>query len=180
MGAVVRGIWFSMAADHVRRIGRAESLAWQRVVYGRRRLPFLSYPLREYIEELATAAAIVHPNDPGEGMREIWRDAASTYVATPFGRSLVRLFKPNPLRPLEWLAAHRDHFCNYGTWRVVRHADHYVTMEMHDEFIWLQHAHRGGAEGLLAACGVSGTVEPEQSGPYEGRIHVRWEPHRSS
>ena len=169
-----------MAADHVRRMGRAEAVAWQRSVRSRRRVPFLSYPLREYLEEVATAAALVDPKDPGEGMRQIWRHAASSYVETPFGRSLLRLFRPNPVRPLTWLAEHHDHFCNFGTWRLRIHAVGHATMEMRDEYIWLEHAHRGGAEGLLIACGVKGTVEPEMWSPYDGCIHIRWDPQRVS
>ena len=169
-----------MAADHLQRLGRAETLAWRRVVGSRRRLPFLTYSLREFLEELAVAAAIVDPNDPGEGMRRIWRDAASSYVATPFGRSLLRLFKPNPSRSLSWLAQHRDQFCNHGAWNFVQRSERYAIMEMRDELIWLEHAHRGGAEGLLVACGVEGTVEAERVGPYDGVMHVRWEAPRWS
>jgi hypothetical protein len=82
--------------------------------------------------------------------------------------------KPNPLRYLRWLTDHREHFCNYGRWNVVSHAEGYATVEMENEYIWLEHAHRGGAEGLLIACGVLGTVEPEREGPYNGRLHMRW------
>src|SRR6185312_10154395 len=79
--ATVRGVWFSMAADHVQRMGRAETVAWRTAVRTRRRFPFLSYSLREYLEELAVAAAIVDPMSPGDGIRQIWRRATSSYVA---------------------------------------------------------------------------------------------------
>ncbi len=180
VSATVRGVWFSMAADYVKKLGRTETIAWQAVVPHRRRVTFLNYSLREYLEELATAAAIVNPHDPAEGIRAIWREAAAAYVSTAFGRSLVRLLKPNPLRYMTWLTENRDHFCNYGHWRLVRHGDHYVTMEMESEYIWLDSAHRGGAEGALLVCGVKGTVEPERFGPYNGRLHIRWQPHHSS
>jgi len=178
--ATVRGVWFSMAADHVQRMGRAETVAWRTAVRTRRRFPFLSYSLREYLEELAVAAAIVDPMSPGDGIRQIWRRATSSYVATPFGRSLIRLIGRNPLRYLGWLAEHRDHFCNYGEWRLVPRSEGYAVMEMKDEFIWIEHAHCGGAEGLLETCGVKGTVESELVSPYHGRMHVRWEPHHPS
>ncbi len=103
----------------------------------------------------------------------IWRNAASHYLSTAFGRSLVALI-PSPIRYIRWLADHRDHFCNHGTWTVIEHDANYVTMEMKDELIWLETAHRGGAEGVLAAFGVRGTVEPELTGPYDGRLHIRW------
>ncbi len=168
-----------MAADHVRRMGRAEASLWRATAPQRRRAPFLSYPLREYLEELALAAAIVDPSNPHEGMRLIWRGATSMYLETPFGRSLVRLLKPNPVRYLRWLAEHREHFCNYGRWTVIAEVEGHAIIDMRDEYIWLESAHRGGAEGLLAACGVRGTVEAELSSPYSGRLQLRWQPHRS-
>src|SRR5450432_2539353 len=136
--STVRGVWFAMAADHIRRLGRAETVTWRTVVDERRRYPFLSYPLREYLDELAIAGAIIDPKDPGGGIRAIWRDATAMYLATPFGRSLVRLLKPNPVRYMRWLADHRDHFCNYGEWSIIEHNPNYVTIEMTDEFIWLE------------------------------------------
>jgi len=180
LSATVRGVWFSMAPDYVKTLGRTEAMVWQTAVPHRRRMPFLSYSLREFLEEQATAAAIVNPNDPAEGIRLIWRQAATMYVSTPFGRSLVRLLKPNPLRFMTWLTNNHDHFCNYGQWRLVQHRPNYVTMEMENEYIWLESAHRGGAEGALLACGVTGTVEVERSGPYDGRLHIRWQPHQPS
>jgi len=172
----VRGVWFSMAADCVRKLGRPEAAAWERMVPQRRRLPFLSYSLREYLEELATAGAIIDPKHPGEGVRHIWRQATSQYLATPFGRSLLRMLKIDPHKYLMWLCAHRDHFCNYGNWSVTMREPGYSVLEITGEYIWIEHAMRGGAEGMVAAFGVEGVVEPELTGPYDGRLHVRWKP----
>jgi uncharacterized protein (TIGR02265 family) len=178
--AHIRGVWFSLAANHVRRLGLADALAWRSLVAQRSRIPFLSYSLREYLEELAIAAALVNTRNPAEGIRSIWRGATPMYLATPLGRSLLRLLQPNPVRYLSWLADHRDHFCNTGKWTVTKHADTYVTLEMQDEYIWLESAHRGGCEGLLVALGVTGSVEAEcTNGPYAGRLHIRWTPHAS-
>ena len=176
--ATVRGVWFSMAADYVQRLGPSEAATLRAALPRRRRVPFLNYSLREYVEELAMSAAIVNAKDPWEGMRTIWRSATSAYVATPLGRSLVNLIRPEPLRYMRWLVEHRDHFCNYGNWRLVQHGDGYVTMEMENEYIWLESAHLGGAEGVLIACGLPGTVEAERFDDYNGRLHIRWQPRR--
>jgi uncharacterized protein (TIGR02265 family) len=174
-GATVRGVWFGLCAEFVRRLGPTQALAWRSAVHGRR-VPFRAYPLREYIEESAIGAAIVNADDPREGMHRMWRRSSSMYLETPFGRSLLRLLRPSPLRYLQWLVDHRDHFCNYGRWRLVKHGDGHVTMEMEREYIWIEHAHRGGAEGVLDLFGLEGTVEPELSSAYEGRLHIRWRP----
>ncbi len=174
LASTVRGVWLTMAGDHVKKLGRAEAATWHSAVPQRRRVPFLSYSLREYMEELAVAGAIVNPKDPAEGMRVVWRASTSMYLTTPFGRSLVRLLSPNPLRCMSWLVDHHDHFCNYGQWSLVQHADRYVTMEMKDEYVWIDSAQRGGAEGLLLALNMKGTVEPELDSRYKGRLHIRW------
>ena len=165
-----------MSADYVRNLGRAEAAMWERMVPRRRRLPFLSYSLREYLEELATAAAIINPKHPGEGVRQIWRDAASQYLATPFGRSLLRLLNTEPHKYLKWCCTHRDHFCNYGQWSISAREPGYSVMEITGESIWVEYAMRGGAEGVLRVFGVEGNVEPEVGSPYEGCLHVRWKP----
>jgi uncharacterized protein (TIGR02265 family) len=172
----VRGIWFSMAADCVRKLGPAEAAAWQRMVPRRRRVPFLSYSLGEYLEELATAGAIIDQEHPGEGVRRIWRQATPQYLATPFGRSLLHLLNIDPHKYLMWLCANRDHFCNYGVWSVANREPGYSVLEIAGEYIWIEHAMRGGAEGMLDTFGVDGSVEPELVSPYEGRLHVRWRP----
>ena len=175
--ASTRGVWFLTTSRHMARLGRGELVAWREATGARTRTPFRMYPVREYIEELAVAAAITNPEDPATAIREIWRGAVPVYMGSAFGRSLVRLIRPNPLRFVRWLADHRDHFCDYGKWRLVEHGTGYVTMEIEDEWVWIETAHRGGAEGMLAACGVEGSVEPELITPYTGRLHIRWTPH---
>jgi uncharacterized protein (TIGR02265 family) len=176
--ATVRGVWFGMIADHVRDLGAADLLALRSAVPRRTRVPFLQYSLREYLEELAIAGGIIAPNNPIEGIRAIWRDATMGYTRTAFGRSLVRLLRYDPSRYMTWMVNHRDHFCNYGNWSISKPEPHYVVMYLQSEYIWIDSAHRGGAEGLLDAFGVQGTVEPElTNGPYEGRLHIRWRPH---
>jgi uncharacterized protein (TIGR02265 family) len=176
LSAHVRGIWFAMAADYVRKMGVSEAHAFRSAVPHRRRIPFLNYSVREYLEELVTAAGIVDPKSPGEGMRRIWRAAASAYIETPFGRSLIRLIRPDPTRYMHWLCEHRDHFCNYGRWSVAKSTEGYMLLKMEREYIWLDYAHRGGAEGMLLVCGVDGTVDAENVGPYDGYLHIRWKP----
>lgn len=175
--ASTRGVWFLTTSRHVARLGKADFTAWRSVTGARTRIPFRMYPVRQYIEELAVAAALTNPDDPAAAIRSIWRGAVPTYVDSPFGRSLLRLIRPNPLRFVRWLADHRDHFCDYGKWHLIERGTGYVTMEIADEYVWIETAHRGGAEGMLPACGVDGSVEPELVTPYSGRLHIRWTPH---
>jgi uncharacterized protein (TIGR02265 family) len=173
--AGIRGAWFSTTSAHMRRLGVAEAMAWKRATRGRIRLPFLYYPLREYLDELAVAGVLTCPHDATEGMRRIFRGATPDYLSTPFGRTLLQPLRPNPVRYIKWVVDYHHHFCNYGSWSVKRNSDTHYTIEMKDEYVWIASAQRGGAEGLLATCGVEGTVEPAMTGPYSGRLHIRWQ-----
>ena len=175
IAATVRGIWFAMAESYVQKLGQGEAATLRSLRPRRRRLPFLTYSLREYIEDLAAAGAVVDATDPAEGMRRIWGESVPMYLATPLGRSVARLLGIDLVRYLRWCVDHRDHFCNYGTWRLLVHGPGYVTMEMEDEYIWIDSAHRGGAESVLKGFGLKGTVEPELFDDYNGRLHIRWE-----
>lgn len=172
--ARVRGVWSALTARQVRRAGPDTYLAWQRAAAPPTRIPFRMYPASDYLRELALAGVALSPDDPGDGIRSIWRGATTFYLDLPFGRSLARLLMPNPMSYLTWLVAHRDHFCSYGSWRIESVAPGHVTMELRDELIWIETAHRGGAEGLLEACGVTGSVEAELFDRYNGRLHIRW------
>jgi uncharacterized protein (TIGR02265 family) len=172
--AQTRGVWFAMTADYMRRQGTAIDTAWRAIVRVAPRTIFRMYPLREYMHEVAFAAAVLNPSDPLEAMRRIWRDTPRYYTSSVIGRSCLRFLRPEPLPGWRWLERHREHFCNYGSWRLeVRGAD-YVIMHYFDEYLWIDGAHRGGAESLLEACGVEGGAEPELISPYSGRMHVRW------
>ncbi len=54
-----------MAPDYIKTRSDADLVAWRAAVTPRRRVPFLTYPLREFLEESAIGSAIVSPNDPG-------------------------------------------------------------------------------------------------------------------
>jgi uncharacterized protein (TIGR02265 family) len=172
--AGIRGIWFAMTADYMRRQGQAVEAAWRAAVRVIPRTIFRMFPLRDYLRELAFASAVLDPNNPIEAMRAIWRNTPRYYTSSVIGRSCLRLLRPEPLAAWRWCERHREHFCNYGSWRLeVRGAD-YIIMHYFDEYLWLEGAHRGGAESLLEACGVEGSVDPEVISRSAGRMHVRW------
>ncbi len=165
-----------MARKHAVRLGPAETVAFDRLCAPRDRTAFRMYPLVEFLDELAVAAVLTDADNPLGAMRTLWREATAVYVSTPFGRSLMRLLRPNPMRYLRWVSSHRDHFCSYGATRLEELSPTSVTFVMEDEYIWIDTAHRGGAEGLLIACGVEGSVEAEMTGLYSGHLHIRWTP----
>jgi len=172
--AGTRGIWFTMTADYMRRQGPAVDAAWRAAVPVIPRTIFRMFPLRDYLRELAFAAAVLNPARPLEAMRIIWRDTPKYYTSSAIGRSCLRLLRPEPLAAFRWCERHREHFCNYGSWRLEPRGADYLILHYFDEYLWIDGAHRGGAESLLEACGVEGSAEPEMLSRYSGRMHVRW------
>lgn len=180
--ARVRGIWFKMTADAVKRRGRTAEAAFREAGGGASRWAFLLYDAREYLAEATLAAALLNPADPREGLRDIWRNAAC-YSTILHPGSFLHLLQPNPMIALRWLVRNRDHFATFGFWRLEERSPEHAVMHLHEELIWIDSAHKGGAEGLLHASGVSGTVDVELVDRFSGRLHLRWErrgPRRSA
>jgi uncharacterized protein (TIGR02265 family) len=168
--ACVRGVFFNMVTDHLKRIGAYEGA---RRSLGPPRRIYALYPVSEFLIESAVAAPFVH-DDANEALRRMWSGAAEYFAASWLGRAFQRFIRPDPASALDWIENGREHSCNYGQWRCEHVAPNHVVLHMFDEYIWIGSAHRGGCEGLLAACGVEGTVTSHVDGPFRGRLDVRW------
>lgn len=172
--ARVRGIWFKMTADAVNRRGTAAAAAFREAGGGADRWAFLLYDARQYLVEAALAAALLDPTDPHEGLRAMWRNAAD-YSRVLHPGSFLHLLAPDPMLALRWLIRNRDHFATFGVWRLEERSPEHAVVHLEDELIWINSAHKGGAEGLLLASGVRGAVEVELLDRFTGRLHLRWE-----
>jgi len=171
--ASVRGFYFKQTADEVARHGPAAVAAYRCLSPVKSRWFFRMYPIEDYLEDLASAAAVLAPADPPSAVRAIWANGpryAPLFNATRF----LGLLRGEVAGAMHWLEAHRGFFADYGRWRMERLGPHYIVMHYFEECIWIDSAHRGGMEGLLEACGVEGTVEVDLNSPLDGRLHVRW------
>ena len=172
--ARVRGVWFTMMVEAVERRGRASLVAFRNAGGGASRWAFLLYDARAYLSEAVLAATLLNPESPREGLRALWRSAVR-YSNLLHPGSFQRLLDGNPMPALRWLVHHRDHFATYGAWRLEERGPAHAVVHMDDELIWIDSAHRGGAEGLLHATGVKGIVHAELRTPYCGQLHLHWE-----
>lgn len=172
--AQVRGFLFKMTHDAVERRGRAATALYRHHAPSGGRWFFRMYSAREYIEDLATAAAIIAPEDPASAVRSIWAPATG-YAPLFDARRFLALLGADVTGVVRWLEDHRHFFANYGRWRMEARTRTYFVMHYFDECIWIDTAHRGGMEGLLEACGVQGNVEADLDTPFSGRLHVRWQ-----
>ena len=102
------------------------------------------------------------------------RNAAVAPSTNASGRTVPVEVATDPLAALRWIERSRDHVCDYGRWRVEAEGAGRATIHMTDEYVWIDSAHRGGCEGLLEACGVTGEVTAELDDRFHGRLRVRW------
>jgi uncharacterized protein (TIGR02265 family) len=169
--ALVRGLFFNMIEDHLRRAGHGERV---RSIVGPHRRIYALHPVRELLDAFALAGPLVVPGNPEEGIRQIWAGGSRYFASSWLGRAFQSLIRPDPASALAWLEGAHGHFCNYGRWRLERVDRQHVVLHMFDEYIWIASAHRGGCEGLLAACGVDGQVEPVIESPFSGWLDIQW------
>jgi hypothetical protein len=173
--AQVRGWYFKQSADAVAREGRSAVAVHRSLTTVKSTWFFRMYSLRDYLEDAAAAAAAIDPNDPQGAVRSIWRNAPR-YAGLFNAQRFLSLLNASPLDACRWLEQQRDLFFNYGGMRIERRDDRYFVIHYFDEYVWLESAHCGGVEGLLEACNAVGTVDVELDTPFNGRIHVRWNP----
>lgn len=172
--AHVRGFFFKQTADEVARHGTAAAAAYRRLSPIKSTWFFRMYSVRDYLEDVAAAATVIAPEDPGSAVQAIWRNApryAPLFNASRF----LGLLGSDVLAAAQWLEAHRHFFADYGRWRIEPRERGYFIMHYFDEWLWIESAHRGGLEGLLEACRMQGRVDVDLDGPFSGRLHVRWQ-----
>jgi uncharacterized protein (TIGR02265 family) len=167
-------VFFNLLRDELKRRGLLGMRELRPILETPRRSWEL-YPARDVIEAYGIAGAIIEP-DPLEGVRRLFFGAASYFASTWYGRAFSRYLKPDPASAFDWIERSREHAANYGRWRVEHRGRDHAVIHMIDEYFWIDAAQRGGCEGTLAACGVTGTVEVELDSPYTGRLDVRWQP----
>jgi uncharacterized protein (TIGR02265 family) len=175
VSAHVRGLFFNLALDAVAARSPELEAVWRWTMGSSRQVPFRFVPTRECIRAQATAAVLLEPKNPGQALREMWAAAPSSsrlLRAVGFLRSLV---SNDPWAALAWLERNRGIMCDYGAWRVERTGPCSAIFHYLDEYIWIEHAHRGGVEGTLSRCGVSPVVSVDLDGAYDGRLRIRWD-----
>lgn len=173
--AALRGVWFTTIGDAVGRAGPGAVAAFQHLARPKSRWFFRLYPLAEYLEEIAVAAAILAPEDARAGVAAIWRHNHE-YSGFLHPNTFMRLLRPDPVEPLRWLVRHHDHFANFGAFRLQERGPGDVVMHLENEYIWIDAAHRAGCEAMIAACGVEGEVRCELDDDFNGRLYIKWTP----
>lgn len=169
-----RGVFFNQLREDLRRRGLL-GVRELRKLFEEPRKSWELYPTRELIEAYGIAGSLLDP-DPLQGIRQLFTTAPRYFSSTWYGRTFVRVLKPNPGKLLDYIERSREHVANYGRWRVEHRSPTHAIVHMIDEYFWIEAAQLGGCEGALLACGVTGSVEAHLDSAYTGRLDVRWEP----
>ena len=169
--AGVRGAFFNVVRHSLTRRGLSGALLLEPGL-ARTYRSYRLYSARDWLRVFATGGALVDP-DPVQGMAQIFGDSPRYFASTWYGRMFQELLQPDPLPALRWIERSRDHLCTYGHWRLETRGPTRVVMHMFEEYAWVE-AHRGGCEGLLAACGVQGSVRAVQEEMFHGRLEIEW------
>ncbi|HEY1697919.1 MAG TPA: TIGR02265 family protein [Polyangiaceae bacterium] len=170
--AKVRGVFFHLMDGQLRKRGLAASPEWRLAAEASRRMHAL-YPAADFLRAMTVAGALVDP-DPRQGVRLIFSEGAPFAANTWIGRAFRAALSPDPLQALRWLERSHDYVCNYGRWRLEERAPGRATLHMFDEYCWIDSLHLGGCEGLLRACGVTGSVHATMDGMFSGRLEIFW------
>jgi uncharacterized protein (TIGR02265 family) len=171
--ACVRGVFFNMVRDQLIR-RRLLGLPEAHRLFKEPRRSYQLYSLRDILEGCVYAGALVNA-DPREGIRQLFEGATGYYANTWYGAAYARFLKPDPAGALGWIERSREHVANYGRWRLERRGRERAILHMYDEYLWIEAVHRGGCEGMLLACGVTGEVVVQLDDDYSGRLDIRWQ-----
>jgi uncharacterized protein (TIGR02265 family) len=171
--ACTRGVFFNVVRDQLNRRGLLGVPDAQRLFKEPRR-SYQLYALRDFLEGFAFGGALVDA-DPREGIRQLFGGAAGYFSSTWYGAAFARFLKPDPAAALGWIERSREHMANYGKWRLEHRGRERAILHMFDEYLWIEAAQRGGCEGLLQACGVTGEVRAQLDDDYNGRLDIRWQ-----
>jgi uncharacterized protein (TIGR02265 family) len=172
--AMVRGVFFRLLKDEADKRGISSVKELRTVLRGKDVWRF--YPARELMIGYATAASIIDP-DPNQGLRALFHGIAPSYARTWYGQ-LFRKFlgNPDPARALRYIERAKERVSNYSTWRIETIGPRHIAVHMFDEYFWIESAQRGGCEGLLDSCDVTGNVRAELDSPYSGALVIQWKP----
>lgn len=176
--AKVRGLYFKNALHVLEAAGVASAYL---ELYPERYTSVRWYPLPGFLERLAVAGALLEsPEAIHDGMRRIGMGNARAFADSILGRTLQKILSREPERLLQQASAGRRHSCTYGRWELIFQGRNQATMEMYEEYLWIESYIRGAAEGTMAITGREHSVRSVLDSSFRGRAILQWSDVRGS
>lgn len=169
----VRGVWFAMLRDEVKRRGLHE--VFEREIGLHESVTFKMYPVADYLRRLVTAGALVtSPERVHEGMRELHRSSVRYFAQSLLGRTIVSLTRPTPLQFLKQVERSRGLMATFGAQRVTPLGERRIQVHHIDDPVYIESAQVGGLESTLAACGYEARITVDMRSAFDGVLTAEW------
>lgn len=170
--AKARGVFFRGIEFVLEQAGHLQPY---RELFPTRQATVLWYPARDFLQQLVAAAAILaDPSNVHVGMFEIGRANARVFADSLLGRLLVRTLSRDPREILhQGLIGHRQGF-NQSTWKLTFLNESTASMQMIDEYLYIDSYLLGAAQGTFEAIDLPVRVEAQLEGPFHGRHILQW------
>jgi uncharacterized protein (TIGR02265 family) len=161
----VKGLYFQDLVD------RAGALADARPRY----VPFIDYPLREYMALCVSAAEAAHPREPlRNGLRLLGRGAYPKLVSTLIGKTIFGVAGRDFGTVLELASRGYSVSMSPGAVSLTERESHRARVELRQIWNFADAYQVGVFEGALIALGSSGEVKIRQLSPCDVDFEVTW------
>jgi uncharacterized protein (TIGR02265 family) len=169
----VRGVWFAMLRDEVRRRGFGGQ--YEREVGLHEAVTFKMYPVADYLRRLVAAGALVaSPERVQEGMRDLHRSSVRYFAHSVLGRAIVSLVRPTPLQFLKQVERSRSLMATFGEQRVTALGERRIRVHHVDDPVYIESAQVGGLQSTMEVCGIDARIEVEMRSRFDGFLTVEW------
>lgn len=140
-----------------------------------RYVPFIDYPLREYIELLVSAAELLHPREPlRNGLRRLGRLAYPTLVGTLIGRAIFGVAGRDFGVVLSLASRAYSVSIKPGDATLVERGDGRAVVALRNIWSFPDAYQVGVFEGALIALGLRGEVKTRVLSPCNVDFEVTW------
>ncbi len=166
----IKGLYFQDIVDAC--AGMHRTLHASRSRY----LPFIDYPMREYMELLVAAAALVHPREPlRNGLRRLGRLAYPTLAATLIGRAIFGVAGRDFGVILSLASRAYGVSLKPGSVTLVEREAQRGVLQLRELWNFPDTYQVGVIEGALIAVGLRGEVKVRVLSPCDVDFEVTWQ-----
>jgi uncharacterized protein (TIGR02265 family) len=168
---VVKGLFFQDILD------AAVSLRVTLPAPRQRYLPFIDYPMREYMGLLVSATRVIHPREPlRNGLRRLGRMAYPTLSATLLGRAIFGVAGRDYGTIVSLASRAYAVTIKPGVVTLAERAPTRAVVTLRDLWTFPDTYHVGVFEGALIAVGLRGEVKVRVLSPCDVDFEVTWQP----
>lgn len=171
-----RGAFFNMLDDRAGALSTEVQAEYRRFFKIHRFSSFRMYPVTDYLTRLVVLAQVQYgARGIYAGIRELQSTAFDAWAETLLGKAALAVVDPGlgaMLRMLE--RAYASNTVVTGTrMRVTRESATEIITEIDNEYVYIEHAMVGAAEGIARVCGTPVHVTASLTTPFSGVMRLQ-------